>query len=64
MRELPDGRLREGFRGLLGVLVAFVSDPHCPETQADGVPCPDAQAACDQCQKTVSVLARLRQQLP
>jgi hypothetical protein len=64
MRELPEGRLRESFRGLLGALMAFVSDPHCAERQADGVPCGDAQAACDQCQNTASILARLRRELP
>ncbi len=60
LRELPPSALRERLVMLLDELVDFVREPHCPEMQADGVPCATATAACDQCRQLTGLLEALR----
>jgi len=60
LRELPEGRLRVELLSLLDELLAVARDPHCAETQADGVPCACLGVACDECQRVVSRLRQLR----
>ena len=44
-------------------LLALAKEPHCAESQADGVPCPTAHNACDQCYKYEEFRQRLREGL-
>jgi hypothetical protein len=60
LREVPPGRQRAVLLAFLDELVAFVREPHCPEMQADGVPCGSAGISCDQCRQVVSMLEELR----
>jgi hypothetical protein len=60
LRELPPSPLRDRLMLLLEELVEFVREPHCPEMQADGVPCASAQLACDQCRQLTGLLDALR----
>jgi hypothetical protein len=63
LREVPPSPLRDGLLAAIGALVDFARDPGCPELQADGVPCTDAQSACDRCQKVTSVFEAVRQRV-
>jgi hypothetical protein len=63
LRALPESRLRELMWKLVSELADFVAQPSCPELQADGAPCPTADAACDECRKLSSILEGLRQRL-
>ncbi len=60
LRELPPSPLRARLVALIDELVDFVREPHCPEAQADGVPCENAQRSCDQCVQLTSLLEMLR----
>jgi hypothetical protein len=61
LRDIPEGRLRRQLMSLVAELVTFAAEPTCSEMQADGVPCPTVHASCDECQRIVACLARLRQ---
>jgi hypothetical protein len=56
LRSLPQGRLRERAETLMLQVLAFAASPTCNETQADGVPCPTPQNACDQCREVETIL--------
>ena len=60
LRDLPPGRLRADLLAILDELVSVAQDPCCAEMQADGVPCPSAHTACDQCQRVLARLDRIR----
>jgi hypothetical protein len=60
LRELPPGELRTSFVALIADMAHAVSEPHCPEMQADGVPCATATAQCDRCRRVIPLLERLR----
>lgn len=60
LRDLPPSALRDRLWELLVELTDFVREPKCPELQADGVPCADAHASCDQCVQVTALLDRLR----
>ena len=64
LRDLPESPLRERVRRLLDDLLAFARNPHCGEYQADGVPCADPRADCDQCQVVLAMLDRLERDWP
>jgi hypothetical protein len=64
LRELPEGHLRRQLEAFLVELTDFVRDPKCPEVQADGIPCDDPKADCEQCQKVGVLLETLRGSLP
>jgi hypothetical protein len=63
LRGLPESRLRELMWTLVSELVDFVAQPSCPELQADGAPCPTAEAACDECRRVSAILEGLRRRL-
>lgn len=63
LRDLPPSPLRDRLWELLRELVAFVQQPACAEMQADGVPCENPQAACDQCLAVTALLEGLRTRL-
>ena len=63
LRALPESRLRGLMWTLVSELAAFVAQPSCPEAQADGVPCPTADTACDECRKLSAILEGLRERL-
>ena len=54
MRGLPQGCQGNALRALRLALQTFAGHPHCPEMQADGVPCPDAHADCAECRRAAS----------
>jgi len=60
LREVPEGRLRDELLSLLEELLAFAGSPHCAQMQADGVPCPCLGVSCDECERVLSRLRRLR----
>jgi hypothetical protein len=49
LRDLPEGPLRERAHQVLERLQAFARQPRCAQSQADGVPCAEPAADCDQC---------------
>ena len=63
LREVPPSRLRDLMTTLVSELADFVSEPACAEMQADGAPCPTAEASCDECRKLTTVLEGLRSRL-
>jgi hypothetical protein len=64
LREIPPSPLRESFATLVSELIDFVARPSCAEMQADGVPCPSAETACDECRRVTEILDGLRRRLP
>jgi hypothetical protein len=58
VRRLPLGDLRQLFAEMDGLLA-----PTCAESQADGVPCPDAHSACATCARARSVLESVRRRV-
>jgi hypothetical protein len=63
LRDIPASRLRDLMTTLVGELCDFVAAPGCAEMQADGVPCPTSDAACDECRKLTTILEGLRSRL-
>jgi len=59
LRDMPESPLRERVHRLLGELLAFARNPRCSQFQADGIPCSDPQADCDQCRVVTAMLDRL-----
>ena len=64
LRDLPESPLRDRVHRLLEDLLAFARNPRCPELQADGAPCADPGADCDQCQVVRAMLEALERRLP
>jgi len=58
VRGLPLADLRQLFAEMDGLFTAC-----CPEAQADGVPCPEAGSACDECGHARSVLEAVRRRI-
>jgi hypothetical protein len=57
LRQMPESPLLEE-------LLAFARNPRCDAFQADGTPCAEPQADCDQCQVVNAMLDRLNQSWP
>ncbi|MCK6680907.1 MAG: hypothetical protein L6R30_00635 [Thermoanaerobaculia bacterium] len=49
LRAIPESPLKRRVDILLEDLLEFIREPKCPEMQADGVPCTNVHANCDQC---------------
>lgn len=64
LRDMPPSPLRDRVQRLLTELLAFARNPRCHELQADGVPCTNAEADCDQCQTVLAMLEGLERQVP
>lgn len=62
-RELPEGNLKRQLEAFLTDLTVFVREPKCAQVQADGIPCDDVQADCEQCMKVEALIADLRRTL-
>jgi hypothetical protein len=60
LRDLPHSRLRADLLAILDEFLALAQGPCCTEMQADGAPCPSAHTACDQCQRVLARLERIR----
>jgi hypothetical protein len=60
LREIPPGDLRTSFVALIADMAHAVVEPHCPEMQADGVPCATAVEQCERCRRAAPLLDRLR----
>jgi len=64
LRDMPESPLRDRVQRLLGELLAFARNPHCSEFQADGAPCSNPQADCDQCRIVTGMLETIARGLP
>ena len=64
LRETPDGPLKTRLEQFLLELTQKVSQPGCAEIQADGIPCGDVSADCEECLALDKMLATLRSTLP
>ncbi len=64
LRDMPESPLRDRVHRLLGELLAFARNPRCSEFQADGTPCANPQADCDQCRIVTGMLDTLDRGLP
>ncbi len=64
LRQMPESPLRDRVHRLLEELLAFARNPRCAAFQADGTPCGEPQADCDQCQVVGAMLDRLEQSWP
>ena len=63
LRQIPPGPARDGLAGLIAELTAYVADPACAESQADGTPCLSVHLSCEQCQQVAAVLDSLRRRV-
>ena len=64
LREIPEGQLKARLETFLVELAEFVSHPACAEVQADGIPCGDVSADCEQCLMLEKMLGTLHATLP
>jgi hypothetical protein len=64
LRDMPESPLRDRVNRLLEDLVAFARNPRCPELQADGAPCANPGADCDQCKVVLAMLETMGKRLP
>ena len=64
LRETPDGPLKVRLEEFLLELTRKVSSPGCAEIQADGIPCGNAAADCEECLALDKMLATLRSTIP
>jgi len=64
LRDMPESPLRDRVHRLLAELLAFARNPRCGEFQADGTPCANPQADCDQCRIVTGMLDALAKGLP
>jgi hypothetical protein len=64
LRDMPESPLRDRVHRLLGDLLAFARNPRCPELQADGAPCANPAADCDQCRVVLEMLDAMGRRLP
>jgi hypothetical protein len=63
--------LRRRYRSVLGEelaarlerVLALASCPTCAESQADGVPCPSPERACDHCARALQWVRDLRKEI-
>jgi hypothetical protein len=64
LRDMPESPLRDRVHTLLEELLAFARNPRCHELQADGVPCENPAADCDQCKVVTDMLEAMGRKLP
>ena len=64
LRDMPESPLRSRVHQLLGELLEFARNPRCSEFQADGIPCENPLADCDQCKVVTGMLDALSRGLP
>jgi hypothetical protein len=64
LRDMPESPLRDRIQKLLEDLLAFARNPRCHELQADGVPCENPAADCDQCKVVLEMLESMERRLP
>ena len=64
LREIPDGSMKTRLETFLVELTNFVSNPGCAQMQADGIPCDDASADCEECLTIDQMLKTLKSTLP
>jgi hypothetical protein len=63
LRNMPESPLRDRVHRVLDELLAFARNPACSELQADGVPCHNPSADCEQCQVVLGVLENLERRV-
>ena len=59
LRDMPESPLRDRVHQVLDELLDFARNPKCSELQADGAPCSNPSADCEQCQTVLGMLDRL-----
>ena len=59
LRDIPPSPLKLRVARLLEELITFVQEPRCAEMQADGVPCDNVNAQCDQCVHVAEMLDKM-----
>ena len=59
LRDIPPSPLKLRVARLLEELIVFVQEPRCAEMQADGVPCDNVNAQCDQCVHVAEMLDKM-----
>ncbi len=64
LRDMAESPLRDRVHRLLEDLLAFARNPRCSEFQADGTPCSNPQADCDQCRIVTGMLDTLSRGIP
>ena len=64
LRDMPESPLRDRVARLLEDVLAFARNPRCHELQADGVPCDNPAADCDQCAVVNAMLETMGRRLP
>ena len=64
LRDMEESPLRDRVHRLLEDLLAFARNPRCHELQADGVPCENPEADCDQCKVVLAMLETMGRRLP
>ncbi len=60
LRDIPPSPLRDLMHQLMVSLVDYVREPKCAELQADGAPCDNPAADCEQCVRVKDLLFTLR----
>jgi hypothetical protein len=64
LRDMPESPLRDRVQRLLADVLAFAARPTCHELQADGVPCTNPEADCDQCKVVLQMMETLEGRIP
>jgi len=64
LRDMAESPLRDRLFRLLDEILAFARNPRCVALQADGVPCENPEADCDQCQVVLAMLDALERRVP
>lgn len=64
LRDMEESPLKDRVHRLLEDLLAFARNPRCAELQADGVPCANPAADCDQCKVVLEMLETMGRRLP
>ncbi len=59
LRALPEGELKRRVWSMLTGLCGMLHDPHCTQSQADGVPCARPDGNCAQCARVLRELEEL-----
>ena len=63
LRDMPESPLRDRVHRVLDELLAFARNPKCSELQADGAPCSNPSADCEQCQVVLGMLDHLERRV-
>jgi len=63
LRELPAGDLKRTTEAFLLELSDRLSNPRCAQVQADGIPCGESSADCEDCLSLKQLVSSMRNML-